>query len=355
MSNNELPIIRPRLAFEREYGTYRNWWVRDPRLTGNPLSILLYLLSHAEGHRVTQTEAREELGLGVSAWRAAKHRLMEAGFLVEVRDFYPSGKRRGQKRFRLVLQDPQPNTFVEITDTIIQLESPVEDLENLLTTTHSRKSTVAPKPSVENQQWVEKPQVRASVENQQWEKATVENQPSLIGRENQVRLGNGLLNNQTNQPNHRAREFETELDQELERLVPGLGLTFDAINVSVNGRVDLSTVDVVAAVRDTLLKSKHPVSRPADYVASSIVKYPSKWARNAVTPAEYVPQATAPENLVRSETHDRDECATGQHDWGPASWGLDAQGWCVRARCGVRRSSVDSAYAAWEETQGVTL
>ncbi len=350
--NMEMPIIRPRLHFEQEFGTHRNWWVRDARLTGNPLSILLYLLSHDQNHRITQTEAQAVLGLGESAWRTAKHKLMEAGFLIEIRDRYTHGQRKGQKRFRLVLQDPQPDTFIDVADAIIDADEHPEIVEMITGESHSRKSRVGQKATLENQDWVGKPQVRASRENQDWVGATLENQESLIGRENQVRLGNGLLNNQTNQPNQRASTESDAINAELEQLLPGLGLTFEVIASALNGRVDLETIDVVAAVRDTLLKSKSPVSRPADYVASSIAKNPHKWVVGQKLPGTYQPRQTAaPQTIsaVQESARQREECEAGRHDWGPTSWAEHDRAWCVRGNCNTPRRSVDKAFARFQD------
>jgi hypothetical protein len=75
-------FTRPDLTFDSEFGQYRNCWVRDKRLVGNPLSLLLYLLSHERQFRVTQSMARTDLGLGREAFMTARRVLENTGFLV---------------------------------------------------------------------------------------------------------------------------------------------------------------------------------------------------------------------------------------------------------------------------------
>lgn len=75
-------FTRPDLTFDSEFGQYRNCWVRDKRLVGNPLSLLLYLLSHERQFRVTQSMARADLGLGREAFMTARRVLENTGFLI---------------------------------------------------------------------------------------------------------------------------------------------------------------------------------------------------------------------------------------------------------------------------------
>lgn len=129
-----MKIVRPRLNFELEFGQYKNWWVRDQRIAGNPISIYLYLLSHDIAYPVTQTEARMDLGLGERAWVSAEKALLECGFLFEVRDRFPvghvgpDGRPRGrQRRFRLFLQGPEAAVQIALEDAVIELERPYEE------------------------------------------------------------------------------------------------------------------------------------------------------------------------------------------------------------------------------------
>ncbi|MBS3177201.1 MULTISPECIES: hypothetical protein [unclassified Pseudoclavibacter] len=109
-------FLRDELAIDREFSQVRNWWVRYPKIVGNPLSIYLFIRSHRAGYRLTQTSVREQLGLGKDAFLKARRCLEEQGFL-EVLDYvYPAGSRDGQgrsigghrlKQFRL-LDPPKP-------------------------------------------------------------------------------------------------------------------------------------------------------------------------------------------------------------------------------------------------------
>ncbi|MDA3146530.1 hypothetical protein JSO19_03955 [Leucobacter sp. UCMA 4100] len=282
---------------------------------------------------------------------------MEAGFLIEIRDRYAEGQRKGQRRFRLVLQDPEPGVYIDAEEAILDADEHPEIMDYLVNESQSRKSRVAPKPTLENQEWPGKPQVRASRENQEWPGASLENQESLIGRENQVRLGKGLLNNQPHQTNQRATNERVSINAELERMVPGLGLTFEAISAAVNGRVDLENIDVVSAVKDTLLKSKSPVARPADYIASSIAKNPFKWVQGQPQPGVYQPRpesATVQPVAGHLIHHERDLCEAGDHDWGPTVWAEHDRAWCVRSHCNISRRSIDSAFAAFQDQHDVT-
>lgn len=59
----------------------RNEWVRDQRITGNALSLYLYIRSHSMNFVVTRSKAMTDLGLGKDAYRVAEQRLEQAGYL----------------------------------------------------------------------------------------------------------------------------------------------------------------------------------------------------------------------------------------------------------------------------------
>lgn len=145
-----LEIDDTAVDLDRETQTVRSWWITDPRLVGNPLSILMYLRLVAVDvrHRrrlsmPSQTEAMRELGLGEHAWVTGKRKLMAAGFLLEIRDRYPTGyvhlqrddrgrimkriPRGGQKRYQLRLRDPQPGFECEAERAVIELDCPYEE------------------------------------------------------------------------------------------------------------------------------------------------------------------------------------------------------------------------------------
>lgn len=87
----ESEFVRPELTFEREFGQFRNWWTRDRRVVGNPLSIYLYLLSHRRDYTITQARAQRDLGLGKDAFLAARRRLESAGYLSAETMRWPAG------------------------------------------------------------------------------------------------------------------------------------------------------------------------------------------------------------------------------------------------------------------------
>lgn len=348
---SDLQIIRPRLAFEREFGQHRNWWVRDPRIAGNALSIYLFLLSHDEKHPITQTEAQRALGLGKDAWRAAKERLLKAGFFAEIRDRYPEGyadehgPRGGQKRFRLILQDPEPGQIVSLEDAIIELDEPYESSVSLYEELDCGLSAVQQSSTADNPQWLAKPLISPTADYPHTGTPTADYPQSFIGREEGlVRLG---FNNQPNQTFPTiAREA---IDAELRELLPSVQppLTLAAIEREVDGRVDLSGIDVVQAVTDTVLKAK-VASKPAAYVAAVLVRKPESWLFSAIplAPGSFIASA---EDFAQDDPSPREAraaraamCAAGDHDWGPSSWTEIDRAHCLP--CGASRRDLDPVF-----------
>lgn len=98
----EVPLqgefLRDELAIDREFSQVRNWWVRYPKIVGNPLSIYLFIRSHSVGYRLTQASVRDKLGLGKDAFLKARRTLEEAGFLEVVQFVYPAGSRDAEGR-----------------------------------------------------------------------------------------------------------------------------------------------------------------------------------------------------------------------------------------------------------------
>ncbi|UTX53313.1 hypothetical protein [Leucobacter aridicollis] len=362
---SETTIFRPRLSFEREFGQHRNWWVRGDALTGNAIKVLLALLSHDQSHEINQTELQNSIGLGQSAWRSAKENLMQAGFLIEIRDRYPSNARRadgtpcgGQKRFRLVLQDPPEGTLVELQDAIVEANEPVSLRGETAGQSHSRKSRVASRPTLENQEWAPKPQVAATLENQESAKgpvdnlqATLENQESFIGREEDG-IRDGIktttpIPSQSN-PAHGVPE-RGDLDAQLNAIHPTL--SYAAIAHQVRGRVDIASLDLALACIEILNANKKPggVTHPAAYVAKSLVADPRRW----VSSKPYLGLTELERSLEEPDNHrptpfQDSGCAAGQHDWGDAWLAESDRGYCVRARCNTARRRVDADYAAIE-------
>ncbi|WP_157502309.1 hypothetical protein [Leucobacter celer] len=338
---SEAQIIRPRLAFEREYGQHRNWWVRDSRIAGNPLSILLYLLSHDPSRMPSQTEARKELDLGVSAWQAAKRRLLEAGFLVEIRDRYPrnyvdsSGRPRGgQKRYRLFLQDPEPGYSTPANEALIDLDEPYEEYAETQEEVGCGKS--APVEKTPDRDGCGKSAPQAA------ENPHPKENPHPFKEEKTGWLVGSISS--SNQPTHQTvTAREAEIDAELAGLHPDLRLTMAEIRREVSGRVDLAEIDVVRAVRELVLRTAErgrAVRNPAALVAAVIARDPSSWLLGAAHATGFSPlQEGSPKRSVVN-------CASGNHWWGPDSWAEIDRANCVD--CGLARRTVDSAFAELE-------
>lgn len=349
-----IPIVRPRLSFEREFGQHRNWWVRDSRLAGSPISILLYLLSHDPSRMPTQTEARRELGFGKDAWQSGKRRLLEAGFLVEVRDRYPRGftdsegrPRGGQRRFRLFLQDPEPGVILQEAEAVIELDEPYEEYVNALTAAQGGLSALGAKTADQSHCGNSAHGLPVTADNPH----TADNPQSFIGRENQVGLVG--LNTSSDQPTHQTVSArEAEIDAALAALHPALRLTAAQLAHEVNGRVDLTQVDIVRAVEDTVIRAAtrgERVANPAAYAAAVIVRNPEQWALGAEQPTAFEPLGQRPEG---TEWEPAVQCVRRGHWWGSEKLPEIERGHCVD--CGVARRIVDPAYAELEaELQAV--
>lgn len=357
---SELPIVRPRLAFEREFGQHRNWWVRDHRIAGTPLSVYLYLLSHDPTRMPTQTEARHELGFGKDAWQAAKQRLLEAGFLVEVRDRYPDGyvdqrgRHRGrQRRFRLFLQDPEPGTSVREQDAVIELLEPYEDwiaaLEEAETPKNGASEKTPISPSAENPHTEENPPTADNPHTA--ENPHTADNPQSFKEEKTGWDGMGLIKDPPHPSNSDPQGAETatepgaadaDVDRELASIDPRLSVA--SLSHEIRGRVDIAEVDLVRACREILGAHRQPggVSYPPAYCAKSIIGAPGRWHAGS-----------RPYQNTQARIRDQEpdwaglaECARGEHDWGPEKWGELARGVCLR--CEAVRRHVDPAFAALE-------
>lgn len=352
-------IVVSDLALDREIMSIRTWWTQDPRIAGTPLSVFLFFRGLGTGAEVTQTEAQEVLGLGRSAFRAAKERLRRAGFLVEVRDCFPSDyrdpvtdePRGGQKRFQLWFLDPAQGVEVDDMDSLIEAEEPVVRVNETPGPLDGTKSPLVGAATGRNRPWSEKPQVAPTGRNRPSESATGRNRPSL--EEVQVgRLVNRLVGSSIHQPTNQtssARELAdpVDLNAKLEEIAPGAGLSVAAITAEVAGRIDLSNVDLVAAVEDTLLRATTPVKAPAAYVASVLVRKPEAWPLGARRGSWTPPNAPG---AALGDEFEPDRAAacrtTGEHDWGASYLPEIDRAHCVR--CGTPRRWVDSAYAEFE-------
>lgn len=348
---NDVCIVRPRLAFEREFGQHRNWWVRDPRICGNPVSIYLFLLSHEEGRQLSQIEARTQLGLGERAWVTAKKALLETGFLVEVRDRYPDGyvdaagnPRGRQRRFRLFLQDPEPLVSRTLEEAVLELDLPYEEWLEQQEMLVSAKRREGDSPVSAKRRDGEESQVSPTLQNADTVSPSLRNADTFIGRENHGWLvSNTSPSNQPTKPAVDGREAEAGVDAELASLHPELRLTSAQIRHEVNGRVPLDEVDVVQVVRDTVLATAargKVVRNPAALVAAVLVRNPGGWPMGAGKADAFAPM------LDSAETRGSGRCVTGDHWWGSEAWSELDRSHCVE--CGQPRRDVDTTFAALE-------
>lgn len=87
-----MTILRPRLHFENHYTTIPNAWARDSRLTMRARGLLLQLLSHAPGWRVSVESLVRDNPEGHHAVRTALLELEEYGYLVREQQVNAEGR-----------------------------------------------------------------------------------------------------------------------------------------------------------------------------------------------------------------------------------------------------------------------
>ena len=74
-------IFRQQMAWETNYTTAPNEWLRDDRISFKAKGILLYLLSHEVGYNITFAQIERQTKDGLSAIRSGIEELVEAGYL----------------------------------------------------------------------------------------------------------------------------------------------------------------------------------------------------------------------------------------------------------------------------------
>jgi len=84
-------IVREKLRYERNFTSFRNEWLRDARIVGNPLSVLVNVMSHDDQYRLTQSSVAQALGMGERAFLSARRTLEACGYLRVVEMRYPKG------------------------------------------------------------------------------------------------------------------------------------------------------------------------------------------------------------------------------------------------------------------------
>ncbi|MFV0434997.1 MAG: hypothetical protein ACK5LO_13585, partial [Leucobacter sp.] len=313
-------------------------------------------------------EAQRELQIGKDAWATAKRRLLESGFLREVRDRYPrgyvdeTGTSRGmQRRFRLFLQDPEPDVSVPVGEAVLELDEPYEEYVSAVSgpvcgkSAHGSKTPDQPDcgksahgefPTAENPHTAENPQSFKGREKVRLVGYTKSNQPTNLDTDRARELRRVNFGPATPPEQLEALVEESRINKLLEELAPGCGLTLDAIADEIAGRVDLALVDVVQATRDTLLRAKSPVQKPAGYIAAVIVRKPDAWPIGGSTSVPFDPASVSPSTTAPARKREPG-CAQGEHDWGPGVWGEYARSHCVD--CGIPRRGLDPVFAALQD------
>jgi len=346
---------RPEFTFEKEYGQFRNWWARDRRLVGNPFSILMYLVSHSRDYTITQQQAKRDLGLGKTAFLAARRTLEEAGFLLAEHTRYPAGtvdaENRpigGHQRIIYRLLDPENPTPQPKADNQPRLSDELEPMDNRSVGAENREITgwySDSQPKADN-----RPRVSGfdpdPVDNSE---AKAENPPPGFRpfKEDQETEGNSSSSDGEWWGDAAAAPPEEDHDDVLgvdsdlgvgDRLRQrwpffdhsALLAALDAAGVVTGG---LRPIEEIAA--EVLIGRAVSPRAVTTYVSTAIVSEPWRWARQPEAP----PAAGAPRAS-------RWDCSRDGHDWGPTVWAeIDR---CVCTRCDEVRRNVDPAFAELE-------
>jgi len=335
-------FVRNPLKLDAEFLVARNWWVRDPRIVGNPLSLYLFLHSHDVGYEITLDRARRALELGVDAFTTARRRLEEAGFLERVEVRYPPGavdadgnKIAGRiQRYDIHVLDPEqppggtskgqpvgsgggPAASLEIpaeADALL----PVEPVDNFASGTPVDNSATG-----ETAKDVQNPWSEPLLGNPLAAKPLAANPLTgfpLLKEENQV------IENQSSSPDDAgnlpedkslpraaapppddddgisspgddSEAFQRLLDSGIEASLRDVhaSLSLSAIRRRLgDAGLDSSRVDIPAAAAQALAASARPVGDPSAYVAIAIIREPGRW------PWGPLPQGESPPGGVGS-------------------------------------------------------
>lgn len=79
--SNDGRLLRPKLAYERNFTQIPNEWLRDPKLGLRVRGLLALLLSHDEGYVVTFRSLAAQGVDGDAAIRTGVQELKQAGYL----------------------------------------------------------------------------------------------------------------------------------------------------------------------------------------------------------------------------------------------------------------------------------
>lgn len=93
-----MALIRPALP-QLAFTMIPNAWARDGNLRPNAKAVLMSLLSHAEGYRLTTAQIMRETGLGRDGVDAAVDHMLARGYLVSVQQRQGENGRFGENDY----------------------------------------------------------------------------------------------------------------------------------------------------------------------------------------------------------------------------------------------------------------
>ena len=296
----ESEFIRTPLAFEREFGSYRNWWVRNARLSGRPISLLLYLLSHDVQFKISRAGILADLGWDKNMYLRTRRVLEEMGFLVAHEYRHAAGTRDaqgkpigGHRYITFELADPAEPAKVRVKASAhiesrpfpapIAVFGPAEQtsLDAALITYSERESA---EPSAQNpgQALVPLKEDQSLKENKSSSDVVVHS-PEPSPRVSAARAA---------EDDFSLSGLSTAIDDvaaaQLAALHPELtmpGLVARLLGGGVFTAEAIRAIDLVRAADEILAASKRAVWRPADYIAAALEREPFRWLRSVAAVA----------------------------------------------------------------------
>lgn len=295
MSGQQRFINSP-LELDRHFTQVPNWWVRDERIGGNALAILLYVRSHDPSYPLTLDFVRGELGLGRTAFASAREQLEAAGYLeVEIRR-HPAGAIDGAtgrsiggliagSDFRIV--DPGPSERYErrMRKRSAASAGTAEDVDN-----SDEGEPPAPTIPVDNPVISGKALIAPSARNQATDDPTSDDPATdnqHTHKKNKKIKNTNLQEHQSSSPGEAERyddDSESAVRLDAHELA---GLTALNINAAELVRrlqeagIDPAGVWLHTAAAEICASSPRDLGNPAAYVARSIVNERTRWARSA--------------------------------------------------------------------------
>ena len=307
-------FINSPLELDRHFTQVPNWWLRDERIGGNALAILLFVRSHDPSYPLTLDFVRKELDLGRTAFMTAREQLEAAGYLEVTVRRHPSGAVDGRtgrsiggmiagSDFALVDPGPSPRYAARMQRSeAAAASSPARDTRSeAVDNSSSTEPANTPEP-VDNSPESEKTLIAPSTRNPTTDDPT-------SGFVHSYKKNNKIKNtNQSSSARARARAAPDGDDDSGSLPVPiddreRLGLL--ALNVNVAQlltRLDAAGLDPQAlwlhtAAAEICAASPRQVGNPAAYIAAAIANEPDRWERTAPPEAKArssLPSSSAP-------------------------------------------------------------